>query len=181
MRNSAALMAVDTFHCIISEGIPFIRKSTLLTMIHGLNLSQGQNFCTCPDWTWSPPSLLYYGYRVSFPGVKWPVCGIDHPPLSRAKSRAIPLLPVWAFTACSRKNFTFYTSVTNLIKMQFPHLTLHLVNFCLKTCYFPRLKDDVSQADNLNAQVIHTLLMYFSYLFSYTNVYKCHNLQLKEL
>jgi len=70
--------------------------------------------------------------------------------------------------------------------LQFPHLTLHLssinlVNFCLKTCYFPRLNDDVSRADNLSAQVINTLLMYFLHLFSYTNVYKCHNLQLKEL
>jgi len=84
------------------------------------------------------------------------------------------------------ENFTFYTSVAYLIKMQFPHLTLHLssinlVNFCLKTCYFPSLKDYVSQADNLSAQAIHTLLMYFSYLFSYTNVCKYHNLQLKEL
>jgi hypothetical protein len=26
-----------------------------------------------------PPSLLYNGYRVSFPGVKWPGRGVDHP------------------------------------------------------------------------------------------------------
>ena len=70
--------------------------------------------------------------------------------------------------------------------MQFPHLTLHLssinlVNVCLKTCYFPRKKDDVSQAENLSAQVIHTLLTHFSCLFSYTNVWKCHNMELKEL
>jgi len=25
--------------------------------------------CTCPDWPWGPPSLLYNGYRV-FPGGK---------------------------------------------------------------------------------------------------------------
>jgi len=69
--------------------------------------------------------------------------------------------------------------------MQFPHLTLeissiNLVNFSFKTCYFPRLKADVSQADNLSAQVIRTLLMHFSCLFSYTIVCKCHNLQLKK-
>jgi len=68
--------------------------------------------------------------------------------------------------------------------MKFPHLTLHLssinlVNFCFKTCCFPRLKADVSQADNLRSQVIHTLLMHFLCLFSYTNVCKCHNLQLR--
>lgn len=66
--------------------------------------------------------------------------------------------------------------------MQFPHLALHLssinlVNLSLETCYFPKLKADVSQADNLSAQVIHTLLMHFSCPFSYTNVSKCHNLQ----
>ena len=179
-------MAADILHCIISDGITFIRKSTSITMVQGLNLSRGHIFCTCPDWPWSPPSLLYNGYCVSFPGVKWPVCGNDQPPPSRAKSRAILLFPVRTFMARSRENFTFYTSVTKLIMMQFPHLTLHfssinLVNFCLKTCYFPRIKDDVSQADNLTAQVIHTVLMHFLCLFSYTNVCKCHNLQRKEL
>ena len=29
----------------------------------------GEIFCTCPDLPWSPPSLLYNGYRV-FPGSK---------------------------------------------------------------------------------------------------------------
>ena len=33
-----------------------------------------------PDWPWGPPSLLYNGYWVSFPGVKPPVRGFDHPP-----------------------------------------------------------------------------------------------------
>jgi hypothetical protein len=43
-------------------------------------------------------------------GVKRPGRGVDHPPLSYAevikKSRAIPLLPLWAFVVCSRVNFT---------------------------------------------------------------------------
>jgi hypothetical protein len=47
----------------------------------------------------------------SFPGVKWPGRGVDHPPSSSAevkeKSIAIPLLPLWAFVACSRVTFTF--------------------------------------------------------------------------
>jgi hypothetical protein len=29
-----------------------------------------------------PPSILYNGYRVSFPGVKRPRRGVNHPPLS---------------------------------------------------------------------------------------------------
>ena len=52
-----------------------------------------------PNWPWGPPSLLYNGYRV-FPGVKSgrSVTLTPHPllvPWSR-KSRAIPLLPLWA-------------------------------------------------------------------------------------
>ena len=35
-------MAADTFHCTISDGVTFIRKSTSSTIVQGLNLSQGQ-------------------------------------------------------------------------------------------------------------------------------------------
>ena len=34
---------------------------------------------TRPDRPWSPPSLLYNVYWVSFPGVKRPGRGVDHP------------------------------------------------------------------------------------------------------
>ena len=37
-------------------------------------------FHTCPDRPWGPLSLLYNGYGVSFPGVKRPGRGVDHPP-----------------------------------------------------------------------------------------------------
>jgi hypothetical protein len=40
---------------------------------------------TRPDLPWGPPSLLYNGYRVSFPGVKRPGPGVDHPPPSSAE------------------------------------------------------------------------------------------------
>jgi len=47
----------------------------------------------------------------SFPGVKQPRRGVDCPPPTSAEvkrnSRAIPLLPLWAFMACSRVNCTF--------------------------------------------------------------------------
>jgi hypothetical protein len=42
-------------------------------------------FGTCPDPPWGPPSFLYSGYWVSFPGVNWPGHGVDHPPPSSAK------------------------------------------------------------------------------------------------
>jgi hypothetical protein len=38
-----------------------------------------------PDRPWGPPSLLYNLYRVSFPGVKRPGRGVDHPPPSSAR------------------------------------------------------------------------------------------------
>ena len=77
-------------------------------------------FRTCPDRPWDPPSLLYNGYRI-FPGDKErPGCDADPSPIlvpwSR-KSRAIPLLPLWAvrpvqsLSACTTVHFTFtYTS-----------------------------------------------------------------------
>jgi hypothetical protein len=47
---------------------------------------------------------------VSFPGVKRPGRGVDHPPSSSAevKERVELYLysPVWAFIACYRENFT---------------------------------------------------------------------------
>jgi len=45
----------------------------------------GEIFRTRPDRSWGPPSLLYNGYRVSFPGVKRSGCGVDHPPLSSSE------------------------------------------------------------------------------------------------
>jgi hypothetical protein len=46
----------------------------------------------------------------SFPWVRRPGHGVDHPRTSRAevknKSRPLPLLPIWAFVACSTLNFT---------------------------------------------------------------------------
>jgi hypothetical protein len=40
----------------------------------------GEIFRTRPDLPWVPPSLLYNGYRVSFPGIKRTGHGINHPP-----------------------------------------------------------------------------------------------------
>jgi hypothetical protein len=51
----------------------------------------------------------------SFPGLKWPGRGVNHPPPSSAevaKSRALPLLPLWAFVACYRVTYTFTFTLT---------------------------------------------------------------------
>ena len=54
-------------------------------MVQVSNPGGGEIFRTHPDWPWAPPSLLYNGYRVYFPGVKWPRDVADHTPPSSAK------------------------------------------------------------------------------------------------
>jgi len=53
-----------------------------------LNPGGGEIFRTLPDRSWDPPSPLYNGYRVSFPGVKRPECDFDHPTASSAEVKA---------------------------------------------------------------------------------------------
>ena len=78
---------------------------------------EGEIFHTRPDRSWGPPCLLYNGYRV-FPGGKaagkwrWPPTPIQR--RGWRKSRAITLLRLWAFVACSRANFTFTFTGTAL-------------------------------------------------------------------
>lgn len=55
----------------------------------------GKIFRTYPDQPWDPPSLLSNGCQVSFPGVKRPERGGDHPP------------PPSAFIACCGVNLIF--------------------------------------------------------------------------
>ena len=44
----------------------------------GVESRRGEIFRTHPDRPWGPPSLLYNGYRVSFPGVMRPGRGVEH-------------------------------------------------------------------------------------------------------
>ena len=69
----------------------------------------GEIFRIRPYRPWGPPSLLYSGYRVSFPGLMRPGRGVNHPPQSSAevKEKNYTSLSLWAFMACSRANFTF--------------------------------------------------------------------------
>ena len=47
----------------------------------GIESRLGGNFSrTLLERPWKPPGLLQIGNRVSFPGVKSPVRGVDHPP-----------------------------------------------------------------------------------------------------
>jgi hypothetical protein len=79
-------------------------------------------FSPRPDRLWVSPSLLHSGYHVSFLGVKRPGCGVDHPshlaPRLR-KSRAIPVLRLWAFMTCSTANCIYFLSVDILMGNRF--------------------------------------------------------------
>jgi hypothetical protein len=75
-----------------------------------------------PDRLWGPPSLLHNDYRVSFPGVKRPGRGVNHPPLSRAEVKQRVELYLWAFMDCSRANFIFTTHTRT-------HTHTHAVRF----------------------------------------------------
>ena len=46
----------------------------------GIKSRWGEILRTRPDRPCGPPSPLYNGYRVYFPGVKRPGRGVDHPP-----------------------------------------------------------------------------------------------------
>ena len=69
--------------------------------VRGSNPGGGESFRFRRDRPWGLPSLLCNGYRLCFPGVKRPGRGVDYPPPSSAEA--------WAFMACSRATFTFFT------------------------------------------------------------------------
>ena len=75
----------------------------------GSNPSTGE--CSAPTHTAPGTHPASYTVRTgSFPGVKRPRCGADHPPLLAPRLKTdtpIPLLPLSAFLAGYRVNFTF--------------------------------------------------------------------------
>ena len=60
----------------------------------------GENFRSCPDRSWGPPSLLYNGYQVSFLGVKRPGREV----IERVQ---LYFYHLRVFKTCSRVSFTF--------------------------------------------------------------------------
>jgi hypothetical protein len=55
----------------------------------GIKFWWGRIFRTRPDRPWVPPSLLYSEYRVSFPDIKRPGRGVDHPSASCTEGKLI--------------------------------------------------------------------------------------------
>jgi hypothetical protein len=62
----------------------------------------------------------------SFRGIKRPERGVDHPTPSSAEVKEKAELPLWAFVACSRVNFTFLLDLYEII-LQSGRMLLTLV------------------------------------------------------
>jgi hypothetical protein len=73
-------------------------------------------FLTCPDGTEAHPAYCTMG-TGSYPGIKRLGRGVDHPLhlAPRLKNRAIHLLLLWAFVACSGVNFTRPSCISECI------------------------------------------------------------------
>jgi hypothetical protein len=107
------------------------------------NPGGGEIFRSRPDRPWGPPSLLYTGYRVSFPGVKRPGRAVDHPPSSsaRVKERVelylySPYGPSWPVLGR-----TLPLQTVNYIFTQSPsklrHLSCRGASFCMPSSAKP--------------------------------------------
>jgi hypothetical protein len=64
-----------------------VNSATIATSwtLRGSNPGVGEIFRTRLDRPWGSPNLLYNGYRVSFPEIKRPGRGVDHPLSSSAR------------------------------------------------------------------------------------------------
>jgi hypothetical protein len=75
------------------------------------NSDGSEIFRTCTDRPRGPPSLLYNGYRASFPGIYRSGSDINHlhPASAEVKERIELYLcsTFWVFMACPRVKFTF--------------------------------------------------------------------------
>jgi hypothetical protein len=88
-------------------------------MVRGSNPSGVKIFRTPPSWLWGPLSLLYNGYQVSFPGLRWPGCDINHPPPSSTEVKEREHLYLHSPCGPSWDEFTFFKE--NFICQIFQH------------------------------------------------------------
>ena len=71
-----------------------VQRLATAWMVRGSKPGGGRISRIRPDRPWDPPSLLYKGYRVFFPGVMPPERGVEHrlPSSAEIKERVQPYL-----------------------------------------------------------------------------------------
>jgi hypothetical protein len=91
ISSSVARLALQNFYTLPHKrhrhGKCRRYRDSLQAAVRRSNTSEVEIFCTNPDRPWGPPSLLCNGYRMSFPGIKRPGRGVDHPPTPSAEGR----------------------------------------------------------------------------------------------
>jgi hypothetical protein len=85
VEGKTILLFVYLLNCIVGrDSLVGIATPSYWT-VRGSNPGGGQILRNRLDRHWGPTTLLYNVYRVSFPGVKRPGRGVDHPPPSSAE------------------------------------------------------------------------------------------------
>jgi hypothetical protein len=122
----------------IFERICFSSKSddSHFTNVWGLNPSGVDIFPTHPDWPRGPPSLLYSGYRVSFPGVKQVGRSVNHPPAPSAKVQECidNSTPYLGLRGLLQKRTTLFIPLpfVSSIKLAVHQHCVHFISDCMR-------------------------------------------------
>jgi hypothetical protein len=96
-----------------------------------MNPIVGEIFPTRPDRPWGSPSILYNAYWVSFPEVKRPGRGVNHPPPSTAEVKErvelylYPSWPSWPVLGW----YLFLLKIFDIFSPSRPFSGTHLITF----------------------------------------------------
>jgi hypothetical protein len=127
---------VENFQIVQNFCWPYVTRYGLVGL--GIESRLGWDFPhpSRPALGFTQPPVQYQD-RVSFPGVKWPRRGIDHPPhLAPRSKKEYKYIsnPQWAFMDCSRVNMPSYLKRLCLqLPLPLPVLLLKTVTItCLK-------------------------------------------------
>jgi len=82
---------------------PLLQQSVIHIFLLGPKIPAGER--DDPDRFWGPLSLLFSGYRGSYPGVNWLGYDVDLHLVQRVrKNGALTLLPLYAFLTWAETN-----------------------------------------------------------------------------
>jgi len=166
--NSRTPSNVSAAHKSVTTGPYFCRvllcicrrcKETILMYavctgcrVRASNLSRNKRFCTTsrsPVPFWGPTSLLFSGYRGSFPGVHQPPCEVDHllPPSAEVKTG-------WSYTSTS----LIRPHVVDRDNFAFLHVAVRSIRICyiLYSICIRFINIDVTGSGSVSAVILFT-------------------------